>query len=67
MENKNKPVSTFERMMQDEKFKNEFYKGYKDFVISELILSLMKKDNIVNKNAKIDRSKNLKTSRNKKA
>ena len=46
MENKNKPVSTFERMMQDEKFKNEFDKGYKDFVISELILSLMKKDNI---------------------
>lgn len=41
-----KQVSTFERMMQNEEFKTEFDKGYKDFVISELILALMEKDHI---------------------
>ena len=45
MNNKNKTLSTFDRMMQNEEFKKEFDKGYKEFVISELILALMNKDN----------------------
>ena len=46
MNNKNKSLSTFERMMQNEELKKEFEKSYKEFVISELILALMNKDNV---------------------
>jgi DNA-binding Xre family transcriptional regulator len=46
MTNKKSTSSTFERMMQNDEFKNEFEKGYKEFIISELILALMKGDNI---------------------
>lgn len=43
--NKKSTSSTFERMMQNEEFKKEFDEGYKEFLISELLLALMKGDN----------------------
>jgi len=39
-----KPRSTFEREMQDPEFKKEFDRDYKEFLLSELILSLMQSD-----------------------
>ncbi len=37
-----KNVSTFEREMQDAAFKESFEKGYKAFILSELLIELMK-------------------------
>ena len=34
-------LSTFEREMQDDKFRESFKKGYREFLLSEVILSLM--------------------------
>lgn len=39
-----KAISTFEREMQNPKFKKTFEKGYKQFLLSELILALMEGD-----------------------
>jgi len=36
-----KSVSTFEREMQDDKFRESFKQGYREFVLSEVLLSLM--------------------------
>lgn len=36
-----KPMSTFEREMQNPKRKKEFDKGYKEFVMSEIMIALM--------------------------
>ena len=36
-----KTISTFEREMQNTAFKQEFDKGYKDFVLSEILIDLM--------------------------
>lgn len=36
-----KPLSTFEREMQDVKFKDSFEKGYKEFMLAELLTDLM--------------------------
>jgi predicted ArsR family transcriptional regulator len=36
-----KPISTFEREMQDKAFRKKFEKEYKEFLLSELILTLM--------------------------
>ena len=33
-----KPISTYERLMQDPEFKEEYEKEYKEFALSELIL-----------------------------
>lgn len=40
----NKPLSTFERMMKDPKFRNAYKKGYKEFLFSELLISIMEGD-----------------------
>ncbi len=37
----NKSISTFDRLMQDTEFKEEFEKGYEDFLISEQICEAM--------------------------
>lgn len=37
-----KPLSTFEREMQDDKFRQSFEKGYREFSLSEMIMELMK-------------------------
>lgn len=37
-----KKLSTFEREMQDDKFRESFKKGYKEFSLSEILMSLMK-------------------------
>lgn len=34
-------LSTFEREMQDDKFRESFNKGYREFSLSEVLLSLM--------------------------
>lgn len=41
----NKSMSTFERKMQDSKFKKEYEKQYKELLISELLISIMDDDN----------------------
>ncbi len=43
--NKNKPLSTYDRLMQDKGFKKEFDAGYREFLLSELICALMEEDN----------------------
>ncbi|MFO9347313.1 hypothetical protein DGG96_11180 [Legionella qingyii] len=37
----NKPLSTFEREMQDPAFKKQFEEEYKEFLLSEIIRELM--------------------------
>lgn len=39
-----KPVSTYERYMQDAEFKKEYQKEYKKFLFSELLCALMDND-----------------------
>jgi hypothetical protein len=39
-----KPLSTFEKEMQNKAFKKEFEKEYKEFLLSELIITLMEGD-----------------------
>ena len=39
-------MTTFDRLMQDPKFKDEFEKGYNDFLISEFIIEKMEEENI---------------------
>ena len=47
MRNKyNKTVSTFNRLMQDPKWKAGFEKGYEKFLISELLIEAMEENNI---------------------
>jgi DNA-binding Xre family transcriptional regulator len=41
----NKSLSTYEREMQKKTYKNRFEKSYREFLLSELILSMMKNDN----------------------
>lgn len=41
-----KPMSTFDRKMQDPAFKEKFDKEYKEFLLSELLLALMEEDDI---------------------
>ena len=36
-----KNLATFEREMQDDKFRESFKKGYREFLLSEVLLSLM--------------------------
>lgn len=37
-----KTLSTFEREMQDAKFRESFERGYREFVLSEILIGLMK-------------------------
>jgi len=39
-------MTTFERMMQDPKFKAEFDKGYNEFLISEFMIEKMEEEKI---------------------
>ncbi len=39
-----KSISTYERLMQDPEFKEEYEKEYKEFALSELLLALMDGD-----------------------
>ena len=41
-----KVLSTFEREMKNAKFKKAFDKSYKEFLLSELLIALMEKDEI---------------------
>lgn len=53
MKNK-KPMSTYERLMQNPEFREGFEEEYKEFILSELMLALMDGDDIsVRKLAKI--------------
>ena len=38
--------STFDRLMQDHDFKKEFEEGYREFVISEMVLAMMASDKV---------------------
>jgi len=42
----NKSISTFDRMMQDADFKQEFDAGYEEFLISERVCEAMKEMNL---------------------
>ncbi len=39
-----KPISTYNRLMQDPVFQKEYEKEYKEFALSELLLALMEGD-----------------------
>ena len=39
-------MTTFDRLMQDQKFKDEFEKGYNEFLISEFMIEKMEEENI---------------------
>ena len=41
----NKTLSTFEKEMQDENFQKFFEEEYKELLFSELLISIMEKDN----------------------
>ena len=43
---KNKTISTFDRLMNDPERKKQFDEGYKEFLLSELLLSIMEEDEI---------------------
>ncbi len=46
----NKKLSTFEREMNDEKFKNFFDTSYKEFLLSELLIAIVVGDKFSIKN-----------------
>ncbi len=39
-------MTTFDRLMQDSNFKDEFEKGYNEFLISEFMIEKMEEENI---------------------
>ena len=39
-------MTTFDRLMQDPNFKDEFEKGYNEFLISEFMIEKMEEENI---------------------
>lgn len=41
-----KSMSTFEREMKNTRFKKAFEKGYKEFLLSELLIAIMEEDEI---------------------
>lgn len=43
---KTKPLSTYDRLMQDPEFKKKHEKSYLDLVLSELLLAVMAEDKI---------------------
>jgi len=46
MKNKKEPLSTFEKLMQNPKWKAGFEKGYEKFLISEFLIEAMEENNI---------------------
>lgn len=40
----NKPMSTYERKMQDAKFKRAYKESYKELLLSEILISVMEDD-----------------------
>ena len=46
MKNKKQPLSTFDQLMQDPKWKTEFEKGYEKFLISEFMIEAMEENHI---------------------
>lgn len=38
-------ISTFERELKNPKFKKDFYENYSQFLLSELLIAMMEKDN----------------------
>lgn len=40
----NRPLSTYERKMQDKKFKEAYEQSYKELLFSELLISVMESD-----------------------
>lgn len=40
----NKPLSTYERKMQDPKFKKAYAQDYKELLFSELLIAVMEDD-----------------------
>ncbi|KTC64943.1 Uncharacterised protein (plasmid) [Legionella adelaidensis] len=40
----NKPMSTYERKMQDKQFKKAYEQHYKEFLFSEFLISIMEDD-----------------------
>ena len=43
---KNKPMSTYDELMQDLEFKRKHEESYRELVLSELLLAIMAEDNI---------------------
>ena len=43
---KNQETKNEKQEMKNKKFKESFDKGYKEFLLSELLISLMEKDNV---------------------
>ncbi len=43
---KNEQLSTFDRMIQDDDFQAKFTSGYQEFLLSELLISIMKNDHV---------------------
>lgn len=41
-----KNISTFDKLMQDEKWKAEFEKGYEEFLIAEFMIEAMEENHI---------------------
>ncbi len=46
MRNKKQPQTTFEKLMQDPKWKDGFEKGYEKFLISEFLIEAMEEEKI---------------------
>ena len=46
MKKTKKSLSTFERLMQDPKWKSEFEKGYEEFLLSEFLIEAMQENKI---------------------
>lgn len=46
MKNKDKPLSTYDELMQNADFKKKHEKSYRELVLSELLLAVMAEDNI---------------------
>ncbi len=46
MRNKKQPQTTFEKLMQDPKWKEGFEKGYEKFLISEFLIEAMEEEKI---------------------
>ncbi len=46
MKNRKKLLSTFEKLMQDPKWKAGFEKGYEKFLVSEFLIEAMEENNI---------------------
>lgn len=43
---KEKPISTYDELMQDPDFKKLYKKSYLELVLSELIIAIMQEDNV---------------------